>query len=103
MELLLSNFGGVTKYLLRFSKYNEVRTGNIRSYSLSSLHDSSATAKFSASADTTDLTTHGQKAQHKRTQNSLHIAVIGVPNAGKSTFINNLINHRVSVATKNFN
>ncbi|KAH8413646.1 hypothetical protein KR222_002539 [Zaprionus bogoriensis] len=28
-------------------------------------------------------------------QRSLHIAVIGVPNVGKSTFINNLINHRV--------
>lgn len=28
-------------------------------------------------------------------QRSLHIAVIGVPNVGKSTFINNIINHRV--------
>ena len=28
-------------------------------------------------------------------QRSLQVAVIGVPNAGKSTFINNLINHRV--------
>ncbi|XP_033246601.1 GTPase Era, mitochondrial [Drosophila miranda] len=28
-------------------------------------------------------------------QMSLHIAVIGVPNVGKSTFINNIINHRV--------
>lgn len=30
----------------------------------------------------------------------IKIAIIGVPNAGKSTFINNLINHRVS--TKNY-
>ncbi|XP_039956934.1 GTPase Era, mitochondrial-like [Bactrocera tryoni] len=96
MELLLNNFGSVNKYLLKFSKYNKVRTANIRNYSLSSLDENSTTAKLSASADTTtDLATHGQKAQHKRTQNSLHIAVIGVPNAGKSTFINNLINHRV--------
>ncbi|KAH8349138.1 hypothetical protein KR084_007348 [Drosophila pseudotakahashii] len=28
-------------------------------------------------------------------QRSLHIAVIGVPNVGKSTFINNTVNHRV--------
>ncbi|XP_023178204.2 GTPase Era, mitochondrial [Drosophila hydei] len=28
-------------------------------------------------------------------QRSLHIAVIGVPNVGKSTFINNIINHKV--------
>ncbi|KAH8253760.1 hypothetical protein KR032_006786 [Drosophila birchii] len=28
-------------------------------------------------------------------QRSLHIAVIGVPNVGKSTFINNIVNHRV--------
>lgn len=26
----------------------------------------------------------------------IKIAIVGVPNAGKSTFINNLINHRVS-------
>ncbi|XP_073844256.1 GTPase Era, mitochondrial [Musca autumnalis] len=32
-----------------------------------------------------------QHCEHK----SLNIAVIGVPNAGKSTFINNIINHRV--------
>ncbi|XP_050323173.1 GTPase Era, mitochondrial [Bactrocera neohumeralis] len=96
MELLLNNFGSVNKYLLKFSKYNKVRTANIRNYSLSSLDDNSTTAKLSASADTTaDLATHAQKAQPKRTQNSLHVAVIGVPNAGKSTFINNLINHRV--------
>ncbi|XP_018796997.1 PREDICTED: GTPase Era, mitochondrial [Bactrocera latifrons] len=96
MEFLLNNFASVNKYLLRFSKYNKVRTGDIRSYSLSSLDDNSTTSQISASADTTtDLVTHGQKAQRKRTQNSLHIAVIGVPNAGKSTFINNLINHRV--------
>lgn len=29
-------------------------------------------------------------------QKLIKIAVIGLPNAGKSTFINNLINHRVS-------
>ncbi|XP_030375573.1 GTPase Era, mitochondrial [Scaptodrosophila lebanonensis] len=28
-------------------------------------------------------------------QRALHVAVIGVPNVGKSTFINNIINHRV--------
>ncbi|XP_064536722.1 GTPase Era, mitochondrial [Drosophila montana] len=28
-------------------------------------------------------------------QRALHIAVIGVPNVGKSTFINNIINHKV--------
>ncbi|XP_055856391.1 GTPase Era, mitochondrial [Episyrphus balteatus] len=31
----------------------------------------------------------------QNSQMSLHVAVIGVPNAGKSTFINNLIHHRV--------
>lgn len=30
-------------------------------------------------------------------QRSLHIAVIGVPNVGKSTFINNITNHRVRI------
>ncbi|KAI8122540.1 hypothetical protein FF38_13402 [Lucilia cuprina] len=35
------------------------------------------------------------KEQQVAQQKSLSIAVIGVPNAGKSTFINNLINHRV--------
>ncbi|XP_037825223.1 GTPase Era, mitochondrial [Lucilia sericata] len=35
------------------------------------------------------------KEQQAAQQKSLSIAVIGVPNAGKSTFINNLINHRV--------
>lgn len=101
MEFLLSNFGGVTKYLLRISKNHEVRIGNIRSYCLSSLHNDSTTAKCSASSDTTELAAHDQKAQHGRSQNSLHIAVIGIPNAGKSTFINNLINHRVSDDSKN--
>ncbi|KAH8298416.1 hypothetical protein KR044_002440 [Drosophila immigrans] len=33
--------------------------------------------------------------QNTQQQRSLHIAVIGVPNVGKSTFINNVINHRV--------
>lgn len=36
------------------------------------------------------------KEQLSAQQKTLSIAVIGVPNAGKSTFINNLINHRVS-------
>lgn len=27
----------------------------------------------------------------------IKIAIVGVPNAGKSTFINNLINHRVRI------
>lgn len=34
-------------------------------------------------------------------QRSLHIAVIGVPNVGKSTFINNITNHRVRILTYN--
>ncbi|KAH8391514.1 hypothetical protein KR215_011226 [Drosophila sulfurigaster] len=33
--------------------------------------------------------------QNTQRQRSLHIAVIGVPNVGKSTFINNIVNHRV--------
>ncbi|KAH8355023.1 hypothetical protein KR093_004027 [Drosophila rubida] len=33
--------------------------------------------------------------QDTQQQRSLHIAVIGVPNVGKSTFINNIVNHRV--------
>lgn len=37
------------------------------------------------------------KEQQSAQQKTLSIAVIGVPNAGKSTFINNLINHRVSM------
>ncbi|XP_055902951.1 GTPase Era, mitochondrial [Eupeodes corollae] len=35
------------------------------------------------------------KETQQSSQMSLHVAVIGVPNAGKSTFINNLIHHRV--------
>lgn len=38
-----------------------------------------------------DTHTHEETKDKK----SLNVAVIGVPNAGKSTFINNLINHRV--------
>ncbi|KAH8340130.1 hypothetical protein KR067_010342 [Drosophila pandora] len=30
-----------------------------------------------------------------KTERSLHIAVIGVPNVGKSTFINHIVNHKV--------
>lgn len=37
-----------------------------------------------------------EEEQNIAQQKSLSIAIIGVPNAGKSTFINNLINHRVS-------
>ncbi|ALC41055.1 CG7488 [Drosophila busckii] len=36
-------------------------------------------------------TVNNEDAQQK----TLHIAVIGVPNVGKSTFINNVVNHRV--------
>lgn len=41
-----------------------------------------------------------EKVESKRLQNEklVKIAVIGTPNAGKSTFINNLLNHRVSAA-----
>lgn len=38
-----------------------------------------------------DSTSEGDNKEQK----SLNVAVIGVPNVGKSTFINNLINHRV--------
>lgn len=31
-----------------------------------------------------------------RNEKLVKIAIIGAPNAGKSTFINNLLNHRVS-------
>lgn len=37
-----------------------------------------------------------QKPCTNKNERLIKIAVIGVPNAGKSTFINNLINHRVS-------
>ncbi|XP_068145113.1 GTPase Era, mitochondrial [Drosophila tropicalis] len=36
-----------------------------------------------------------EPSQTQALQKSLHIAVIGVPNVGKSTFINHIINHRV--------
>ncbi|XP_075167216.1 GTPase Era, mitochondrial [Haematobia irritans] len=42
-----------------------------------------------------ELESRVTNAEKSREQKSLNIAVIGVPNAGKSTFINNLINHRV--------
>ncbi|XP_005189160.1 GTPase Era, mitochondrial [Musca domestica] len=42
-----------------------------------------------------DLSKHYRGEQKLSEQKSLNIAVIGVPNAGKSTFINNIINHRV--------
>lgn len=47
-----------------------------------------------------DTISKQHKEQKEQDQKTLSIAVIGVPNAGKSTFINNLINHRVS--TDNF-
>ncbi|XP_017867703.1 PREDICTED: GTPase Era, mitochondrial [Drosophila arizonae] len=42
---------------------------------------------------TEELDNKNNNKEHK--QRSLHIAVIGVPNVGKSTFINNIINHKV--------
>lgn len=36
-----------------------------------------------------------KEKHNESSEKSLNVAVIGMPNAGKSTFINNLINHRV--------
>lgn len=36
-------------------------------------------------------------ATANKNEKLLKVAIVGVPNAGKSTFINNLLNHRVSL------
>ncbi|EDW00589.1 GTPase Era, mitochondrial [Drosophila grimshawi] len=43
----------------------------------------------------TGAVNNDQNNNKKSQQRALHIAVIGVPNVGKSTFINNIINHKV--------
>ncbi|XP_004529972.1 GTPase Era, mitochondrial [Ceratitis capitata] len=94
---LFNNFVLATKYSLTFSRINGIWLRNIQCRCLSSIQENS-TAKNSSNvpaANATERISHEQKTQSQRSQNSLHIAVIGVPNAGKSTFINNLINHRV--------
>lgn len=44
-----------------------------------------------------------QTANKQQNEKLIKVAIVGVPNAGKSTFINNLINHRVSNQSKFFN
>ncbi|XP_037950155.1 GTPase Era, mitochondrial [Teleopsis dalmanni] len=66
---------------------NRLTVANIRSYALA------ANKQTDSSID--------QSSEQERTKSSvaeqrlMNIAVIGVPNAGKSTFINNLIQHRI--------
>ncbi|XP_017040207.1 GTPase Era, mitochondrial [Drosophila ficusphila] len=56
---------------------------------------------LTGAAQTNDVVTPGTRLPPAETgnpdedQRSLHIAVIGVPNVGKSTVINNTVNHRV--------
>ncbi|XP_054738093.1 GTPase Era, mitochondrial [Anastrepha obliqua] len=97
MEVLLSNLAAVSKYSFKYNKINTIWVTNVRNYCLAAVHGNSDVAKSSAIPTTsTARESNAQKVQHKqRTQNSLHVAVIGVPNVGKSTFINNLISHRV--------
>lgn len=37
---------------------------------------------------------------NQKNEKLIKVAIVGLPNAGKSTFINNLINHRVSTIPK---
>ncbi|XP_013098495.1 GTPase Era, mitochondrial [Stomoxys calcitrans] len=54
-----------------------------------------ASTNFAKNAGESPLPLKDEVVEKLNEQKSLSIAVIGVPNAGKSTFINNLINHRV--------
>lgn len=41
------------------------------------------------------------KAEKEKNEKLIKIAIIGVPNAGKSTLINSLVDHRVSIFYEN--
>lgn len=45
---------------------------------------------------TTSSNSNSKSQSQNKNEKMIKVAIIGVPNAGKSTFINNLINHRVS-------
>ncbi|XP_034654821.1 GTPase Era, mitochondrial [Drosophila subobscura] len=78
--------------LLSSNKSNRLFLINERSLSSASLSDDT-------SSNHAKLPPPSQKSakniKSDDQQRSLHIAVIGLPNVGKSTFINNIINHRV--------
>ncbi|XP_036333288.1 GTPase Era, mitochondrial [Rhagoletis pomonella] len=94
MELLVNNFVNVPKIFLKLRGTNRILISNVRSYVLAATHGKS-TSEIPSAAPATSAEDELKPQNSQRIQNSLHIAVIGVPNAGKSTFINNLINHRV--------
>lgn len=82
MMLLLNNIVNLTRCSVQFNKISI-------NYCLKSRYYSEVTSLQRE---------HKPKEERGKLneQRSLNVAVIGVPNAGKSTFINNLINHRVS-------
>ncbi|XP_067628498.1 GTPase Era, mitochondrial isoform X2 [Eurosta solidaginis] len=94
MEVMMNKFVSPTIFKLKIYQISGVWITNKLNYSLAAVSGSANPEKPSASQTVSGHVT--EKTQNKQlNQNSLHVAVIGVPNAGKSTFINNLINHRV--------
>lgn len=51
--------------------------------------------KLVANHSSTNANTKATAAAGKSNEKLVKVAIVGVPNAGKSTFINNLLNHRV--------
>lgn len=81
MQILLNNIWNLTKTQIQINKLNKYVSPRQRLFS---------------SPPSSSKEIHKTNETQAKEQKSLHVAVIGVPNVGKSTFINNLINHRVS-------
>lgn len=88
MKLLLNNLLNLTK---TFKQFNNPATFCL-------LHQRNYCVAVNKNDENQQANIARQKIKEQQSaqQKTLTIAVIGVPNAGKSTFINNLINHRVS-------
>ncbi|XP_022218455.2 GTPase Era, mitochondrial [Drosophila obscura] len=79
--------------LLSSTKNNRLLLINGRSLSNATQSDDTSSNNAQLPLPPQDSAKNIYKSEDQ--QRSLHIAVIGLPNVGKSTFINNVINHRV--------
>lgn len=87
MHLLINNLINLTKSNIKFNKSTLFCLIQQRNYCI-------PLGKHGETSQQSNV--KPQKEQKGQEQKTLSVAVIGVPNVGKSTFINNLINHRVS-------
>ncbi|XP_065367864.1 GTPase Era, mitochondrial [Calliphora vicina] len=87
MKLLLNNLLNLTKTFKQFNNPASLHLLHQRNYCVA--------VNKNDENQQENIAKQKIKEQQSAQQKTLTIAVIGVPNAGKSTFINNLINHRV--------